>query len=65
MNMRGKGLSKYLLGLSLVTAVIGAAVSVFQLNNLYLAGTQWILIAVLLGVWAIALENCDCCVKKE
>jgi len=63
--MKGKGLSKVALALSLVTAILGAAVSIFQLKSLWLAGTQWILLAVLFGVWAIALENCDCCVKKE
>jgi hypothetical protein len=62
--MKGKGLSKIALGLSVVTAILGAVVSVFQIE-LWLAGTQWIILAVLFGVWAIALENCDCCVKKE
>lgn len=62
---KGKGLSKAALILSLITAILGAVVSIFQLDNLWLAGTQWILLSVLFGVWAIAIENCDCCVKKE
>ena len=63
--MQGKMLSKIALGLSVVTAALGAAVSIFQLDTLYLAGTQWFIIAILLAVWAHALENCGCCTKKE
>jgi hypothetical protein len=39
-------------------------VSVFQID-LWLAGTQWILIAILFAVWAHAFENCGCGEKKE
>jgi len=60
-----KNLSNIALGLSVVAAVLGAVVSVFQLDTLYLAGTQWILIAILLAVWAHTFENCGCCIKKE
>lgn len=59
-----KGLSKILLGLSVATAVLGAVVSFFQLDNLWLAGTQWMIIAILLAVWAPALKDCGCCEKK-
>ncbi|MEK7598515.1 MAG: hypothetical protein AAB487_02165 [Patescibacteria group bacterium] len=59
-----KNLSKIALGLSVVIAVLAAVVSIFQLE-LWLAGTQWMIIAVLFGVWAIALDNCDCCKTKE
>jgi hypothetical protein len=58
-------LPKIALWLSVVTAVLGVVVSIFQIETLYLAGTQWFIIAILLAVWSHAFENCGCCTKKE
>lgn len=46
------GLSKLLCMLSFVAAILSAAVAIFKVE-LWLAGTQWMLIAILLGVWSI------------
>lgn len=53
MNM--KKLADVLIILSIVTAVISGLVSLFQLN-LYLAGTQWILIAIALGIYGLFIK---------
>ena len=59
-----KGLPKIALWLSVAAGVIAGVVSVFQVD-LWLAGTQWILVAILLAVWSHCFENCGCCTKKE
>jgi len=50
-----KKLADVLIILSIVTAVISGLVSLFQLN-LYLAGTQWILIAIALGIYGLFIK---------
>jgi hypothetical protein len=62
--MDKKVISKVAFWLSVVTLVMAAVVSVFQLK-LWLAGTQWILISVVLGIYAIYLDSCCCDVKKD
>lgn len=59
-----KELPRIALWLSVVAGVLAGVVSVFQIN-LWLAGTQWILVAILLAVWSQAFANCGCCGKKE
>jgi len=51
-----KGLTSTLFGLSVVALVLAAVVSLFQ-TDLWLAGTQWILVSIVLAVDAIYL-NC-------
>ena len=51
-----KTLSNILIALAVLTAIIAGVVSVFQLNNWYLAGTQWMMIAIILGIFAIYAE---------
>ena len=51
-----KGLADSLFWLSVVALAIAAIVSLFQVN-LWLAGTQWILVAITLVVYADYL-NC-------
>lgn len=51
-----KGISKNSLILSVITAVIAGVVSVLQMD-LWLAGTQWMMIAILFGVWSMALKD--------
>ena len=48
-----------LMSLSFITLVLAALVSIVQLD-LWLAGTQWILISILLAVYAVAMINCSC-----
>jgi len=54
--MECKKNSKWLFWLSVVAAVLSAVVSVGGVN-LWLAGTQWMMIAIVLGVWAIYLKE--------
>ena len=54
--MQNEMLVKIVFGLSVVTAILAAVVSLFGMN-LWLAGTQWILIAILLAVWALFLKK--------
>jgi uncharacterized membrane protein YuzA (DUF378 family) len=58
-----KGLPKISIILSLITAIIAGIVSVFQMDILGLAGTQWMILSILFAVWSLAVENCDCCKK--
>lgn len=60
-----KGKGKILIILSIVALILAALVSVFKMN-LWLAGTQWILVAIALAVYAIFLKGCDCkCCAKD
>lgn len=50
--------------LSLVSAVLAAIVFFGRMEQLWdLAGTQWILIAVMLGIYAVMVHQCadQCC----
>lgn len=48
--------SKISFWLSVVAVVLSAAVSVFGVG-MWLAGTQWMLIAIVLAIWALFLEE--------
>jgi hypothetical protein len=67
MKQDKKGLAKVAFVISIATLILAAVVSVFQLNNLWLAGTQWILISIVFGVYATFLNGCNCgeCCKKD
>ncbi|MFH0969319.1 MAG: hypothetical protein V1804_02325 [Patescibacteria group bacterium] len=68
MKQDKKGPAKLAFILSVATLILAAIVSIFQINSLWLAGTQWVLIAIVLGVYAIFLNGCNCgeeCCKKE
>jgi hypothetical protein len=60
-----------LMGLSVLSAVAAGYVFVSQNSFLNLAGTQWILIAILLGVYANHAFHCpmlqggSCCSKMD
>jgi hypothetical protein len=49
-------LPELLMLVSLATAILGGVVSVFQMNNLWLAGTQWVLIAILFAIYSLFAE---------
>ena len=53
-DMKNHG--KTLFWLSVAAAILAGAVSVFGMN-LWLAGTQWMLIAIILAVWALFLKK--------
>ena len=50
------GVEKIAFMLSIVAVVLSAGVSLLGLN-LWLAGTQWMLIAIVLGIWALFLKK--------
>lgn len=54
--MKKDMLSKIALGLSVAAVVMSAVVSLFQLE-LWMAGTQWMLIGIVLAVWALFLKE--------
>ncbi|EKE16425.1 MAG: hypothetical protein ACD_11C00017G0015 [uncultured bacterium] len=49
-------LSKITLALSVVTVILSAYVSLFEVE-LWLAGTQWMLISILCAVWSLSLKE--------
>ena len=55
--MQNKNLSNIAFYLSIITLVIAAVVSIFQLTSLWLAGTQWILISIVFGVYALYFRS--------
>ena len=59
MKENKKGTSKLAMMLSFVALVLAALVSIFNIN-FWLAGTQWILISILLAVYGIYMNQCDC-----
>ena len=48
--------SKNLMIISIITAIISALVSVFNVD-IYLAGTQWMLIAIVFGIYALYVKK--------
>lgn len=66
MDKDKKGSSKLALMLSLVALILAAIVSVFKFD-LWLAGTQWMLVSIVLAVYSVYLNgcNCICCNEKK
>ena len=60
--MKNETLSKIAFGLSVV-AVILAIIDSTKTVGLWLSATSWLVIAGVLGIWAIYLRpcNCKCC----
>jgi membrane protein implicated in regulation of membrane protease activity len=60
---KDKGPGHILVILSVITLVLAAVVSLFEVE-LYLAGTQWILVSILLAIYAniffAGINNCQC-----
>lgn len=54
--MKNKALSKAAFLLSLAAAIMAGIVSITQ-STIWIAGTQWILIAVVLAVYAVYLDG--------
>ncbi|KKP69244.1 MAG: hypothetical protein UR66_C0001G0126 [Candidatus Moranbacteria bacterium GW2011_GWE1_35_17] len=61
-----KGPGHLLIMLSGITLLLSAIVSLFKVE-LYLAGTQWILVSILLAIYAniffLTQKGCDCVEK--
>ena len=56
MMMQHEGVSKTAFLLSVVAVILSGMVSIFQ-AELWLAGTQWMLIAIVLAIWALFLKE--------
>lgn len=54
-----KGLSQVAIVLSAVAVILSAIVNITG-ATIWLAGTQWILVGIVLAVYAIYLESCSC-----
>ena len=54
--MKGKGLAKLAMILSLVALIMAGVVSITG-NTIWIAGTQWILIAIVLAVYGLYLDG--------
>jgi hypothetical protein len=59
-----KGLSKLMFALSAATLVVAGVVSVFKVD-IWLAGTQWILVSIVLAVYAVYLSLNGCCGEEK
>jgi len=61
-----KGPGQLLIMLSLATFIVSAMVSLFKIE-MYLAGTQWILVSILLAIYAntFFVSNCNCDKDKK
>lgn len=53
--MKMQKIADILISLSVVTAIVSGMVSLFQLNW-YLAGTQWMLVAIALGIYGLFIK---------
>jgi hypothetical protein len=51
---------KIMMALSVVALILAAVATLFKYNAINLAGTQWILISIVLAVYATYLDGCDC-----
>jgi hypothetical protein len=60
-------LTKVAMGLSLVAVVLAAVDTFGKTDILGLAGTQWILIGIVLAIYAVFFGTCDCgcCTDKK
>lgn len=54
--MKNAMLSKIFFGLSVVAVILSAAVSLLAVS-MWLAGSQWMLVAIVLGIWAILTKE--------
>lgn len=53
--MKMKQIADTLIILSVIAAIVSGMVSLFQLNW-YLAGTQWMLVAIALGIYGLFIK---------
>jgi hypothetical protein len=58
--MKNKKISDIFIIISAITAVIAGYVSLSGSDLFGLAGTQWMLIAIVLGIYAMYAKNCTC-----
>ena len=54
--MKNEMVAKLFFGLSIIAVILSGAVSLVG-AGLWLAGSQWMLVAIVLGVWALFLKE--------
>lgn len=54
--MNNKKTSDIIIIVSVITAIISGYVSMTQVNIFSLAGTQWMLIAIILGIYGLYMK---------
>lgn len=59
-----KNKAHILMGLSLVAVILAGVDMIAKVDILNLAGTQWILIGIVLAVWGNHASVCSCCSGK-
>lgn len=64
MMKHAKSPAAILFGLSLAALVITAYVTVTQNTVFNIAGTQWVLVAIVLAVYAVYAQSCSCNIDK-
>jgi hypothetical protein len=55
-NMNNKKTSDIIIIISVITAIISGYVSMTQTDIFRLAGTQWMLIAIILGIYGLYMK---------
>ena len=62
-----ESLSKIAMALSVAAVILAAVVNLAKVDVLGLAGTQWILIGIVLAIYAMYLGSCacGCCTDKK
>ncbi|MFA4818094.1 MAG: hypothetical protein WC608_05270 [Parcubacteria group bacterium] len=55
-----ESLSKVAVALSLIAVILAAVDTLVGVDVLGLAGTQWILVGIVLAVYAVYLGTCNC-----
>jgi hypothetical protein len=61
--MKSKG--HILMILSVIAVIMAALDLIFKIDILNLAGTQWVLIGIILAVWGNHAESCGACAGKS
>lgn len=50
--------------LSAISVVMAGVVNLTG-TTIWIAGTQWILVGIVLGIYALYLSSCGCCTKND
>lgn len=62
--MKNRALSQACFYLSVIAAIV-AVIDSFKVVDVWLSATSWLVIAAVLGIWAIYLSSEICCSEKR
>jgi hypothetical protein len=60
-----KNMSTAAMVLSVIAVILSGVVSLTKTDILNLAGTQWILIGIVLAIYAVYLSSCNCGMEEK